>query len=81
MTMPWTHVDRMIADYCDGRLSADEVARVETHLKACEACRSAVDDFRFASIFLRQLPLAKAPDSLWPSIEAQLSTKQISTET
>jgi hypothetical protein len=74
MTMPWTHIDRMIADYCDGRLSADDAVRVDAHLKRCEACRSAVDDFRFASALLRQLPLAKAPDSLWPLIEAQRKT-------
>lgn len=80
MTMPLTHVDRMIADYCDGRLSADDAVRMEAHLKECQACRSAVDDFRFASTLLRQLPLAKAPESLWSSIDAQVSTNKADRE-
>ena len=66
MTMPWSHVDRMIPEYCDGRLSAEDAARVEAHLERCAACRCAADDFRFASALLTRLPVTKAPDSLWP---------------
>jgi hypothetical protein len=74
MTMPWTHVDRMIAEYCDGRLSADDAARVDTHLGTCDRCRAAVDDFRFASSLMERLPIVPAPDSLLPAIEAALAT-------
>src|SRR6478736_4058067 len=75
MKMPWTHVDRKIAEYCDGRLSAREVGRIDAHLECCQACRTAVDDFRFAAGLLTRLSPAKAPDSLWPSIETALAIR------
>ena len=80
MTMPWSHVDRMIPEYCDGRLSAEDAARVEAHLERCAACRSAADDFRFASALLTRLPVTKAPDSLWTGILAELDARDKKTD-
>ena len=80
MTMPWSHVDRMIPEYCDGRLSAEDAARVEGHLERCAACRCAAEDFRFASALLTRLPVTKAPDSLWPGILAGLDARDKKSE-
>jgi hypothetical protein len=80
MTLPWSHVDRMIPEYCDGRLSVEDAARVEAHLERCAACRSAADDFRFASALLTRLPVTKAPDSLWPGILAGLDARDKKSE-
>jgi hypothetical protein len=77
MKMPRKHVDHVIADYCDGRLTADKAARVESHLNDCQACRAAVEDFRFASSLVAQLPIVPAPDSLWPSIEAGVAAPSL----
>jgi putative zinc finger protein len=80
MTMPWTHVDRMVAEYCDGCLSADAAARVDAHLRGCARCRKAVDDFRFVASAMGRLPIVPAPDSVWPAIEAQLPTGKLDRE-
>jgi hypothetical protein len=77
MKMPRKHVDQVIADYCDGRLTADEARRVESHLDDCQACRAAVEDCRLASSLVARLPVVPAPDSLWPSIEAGVAAPSL----
>jgi anti-sigma factor RsiW len=41
-----THLDLELSAYLDGELSGADLARVETHLGACEECRSALEDLR-----------------------------------
>jgi predicted anti-sigma-YlaC factor YlaD len=36
----------LLVDYADGELSAEDRARVETHLRACQDCRRTVDALR-----------------------------------
>ncbi|MBI4289616.1 MAG: zf-HC2 domain-containing protein [Chloroflexi bacterium] len=47
--------------YLDGRLVPEEKAKVESHLKACAACREELESLRATVNALRQLPLVAPP--------------------
>jgi anti-sigma factor RsiW len=64
-----THVDRLVARYCDNDLRPEERRKVEAHLAGCARCQRAVEDFRFAASMMAQIEPVAAPP-LWPAIAA-----------
>jgi putative transcriptional regulator len=54
------HIDDLLADYASGSLAAEEIARVEGHLRGCNRCQRelAVVDEVYASLALDLAPLA-----------------------
>src|SRR5204863_7679206 len=68
------HVDTALVPYLRGELPADERARVERHLEACESCRGAADDFRL----LRERLVATPPpvaEPHWGRYRAELRAR------
>lgn len=51
---PQEHIDHVLDDWLDGRLSAEEGQAVSRHLDACEACRSLADGLRLTRQVLRE---------------------------
>ena len=54
--MPCRELVELVTDYLEGRLSPPDRARFETHLAACEACRTYLDQFRQTVRLLGRLP-------------------------
>jgi hypothetical protein len=69
------HVSRRLAAYIDGQLGVADVRAVEAHLAGCERCRTYLDEIRFASDLVRQLAIAPAPETIWPAIDAALTSR------
>jgi RNA polymerase sigma-70 factor (ECF subfamily) len=65
--------------YSEAGLDAARTRQVNQHLERCALCRDELEKIRFAAGFAGQLPLAKAPESVWKRIEAELdqSTGQV----
>jgi hypothetical protein len=62
--------DERLGDYLDGALDAMAHAEVETHLRACAACRAVVSDFEAIRSLSRDLePLTPDPQ-VWQRIAA-----------
>jgi len=65
---------RRLDDYLDRALTSDERAKVEAHLRECEACAS---EYRFESTFVddvrAKLKRIMAPDELLERISEQLA--------
>jgi len=55
------HVGELASAYLDGETTAEESARVVTHLERCEACRSEMADLHAARSALRALPILELP--------------------
>lgn len=72
MTKP--HVASRLPLYVDGQLGAVAVAEVERHLAACDACRGALLEIRFAAGMLVQLRPVAAPDDIWRALAPSLAT-------
>ena len=66
------HVSRDLPRYVDGDLASGRTKAVESHLAACERCRAALAEYRFAAGLVRQLSVLPAPPSIWASIEEAL---------
>ena len=60
--LPCRELVELITDYLDNRLSPVDRARFETHLAACEPCRTYMEQFRATIRALGQL----TEDSLSP---------------
>lgn len=54
--MPCRELVELVTDYLEDRLSADDRARFEAHLQACEACRDYLEQFRRTIRVLGRLP-------------------------
>jgi anti-sigma factor RsiW len=54
--LPCRDLVELITDYLENRLTVDDRARFETHLEACEACRTYVEQFRLTLKLLGRLP-------------------------
>lgn len=52
-----------LSPYVDHRLSADETAELERHLRDCEACRAELRALQMTRQMLRALPLVRIPRS------------------
>jgi hypothetical protein len=71
------HVSSRLAAHLDGQLSASEAQQIDSHLKQCDSCRREGEEIRFGMSMMDQLTPARAPDSVWASIEAALYEKRI----
>ena len=69
MTLWDSHVTKRLAEYCDGRLTADEARGADRHVTGCPRCQSEIENFRFTAALIKQLPTVAAPDWLWASID------------
>jgi anti-sigma factor RsiW len=58
----------LVTDYLEGRLSAEDRARFEQHVGACDGCTAYVDQMRQTIAALGHIP----EDSLSPEIERDL---------
>ena len=71
------YTDRL-SDYLDEELDESERREIETHLRACPACVSTLEELRLVVARATRLTdgdrLAAAPD-LWPGIEARLEPR------
>ena len=68
------HVSGQLAAYIDGQLEASSTRAVEAHLEACQRCRVELDEIRFASGLVRRLTITPAPATIWPALEAALTS-------
>jgi anti-sigma factor RsiW len=54
--MPCRELVELVTDYLEDRLPDDDRARFEAHLRACEACRDYLEQFRRTIRMLGRLP-------------------------
>lgn len=66
------HVSRELSAYRQNELSAARAARVAAHLQRCPTCRAELEEVSFGIRLAEKLPLAPAPEGMWPSIEGGL---------
>ncbi len=67
-----SRIQELIPLYALDALEANEVAEIETHLKACETCATELDSGRaVTSMLVADDP---APDHVWGRIEAAIAT-------
>ena len=52
----------LLTEYLEGALPPDEVAAVEAHLAACEACRTYLDQLRATITALGSVPVETLSD-------------------
>jgi anti-sigma factor RsiW len=69
------HVSRDLSAYRQNELSPARAARVEAHLRRCAACRAELDQVSFGIRLAENIPLAAAPDGMWPSIAGAIVPK------
>jgi hypothetical protein len=67
------HVTGRLAALVDGQLTAPETARANAHLSKCARCRAARDRVHVGRATVGRLPRAKAPASIWASIESGIA--------
>lgn len=66
------HPQELLAEYVDGTLEGERLARVEEHLAGCEACREEVDLAGRARAALAELPEVPAPAGLDLGVRRQV---------
>jgi anti-sigma factor RsiW len=67
------HVSRDLLAFRQNELSPARAARVAAHLRRCAACRAELEEVDFGIRLAERLPLAPAPDGMWPSIAGALA--------
>src|SRR6266496_704724 len=72
-----THVRQKFSAYFHEELSAEESRQVAEHLIGCTRCRLEFEQVKFGAKLAEQLPIAPAPDSLWPELEAALRDQPV----
>ena len=77
MTVP-QHPQRLMA-YADGELSGAEVVAVEDHLQSCPRCQREVESLRWLQMRTGQSTPAEPDSSLWPVLQARLSSRSVGT--
>ncbi len=65
-----------LGDYVDGTLGDSERRLLETHLAACEPCRTMVEDLGRVKEAARALPRLIPPESAWRRIEVSLRAQE-----
>lgn len=66
---------RLLNDFVDGLLPAEDRSRVEAHLAGCEACREELAELRDLLDTAAGLPSGITPGrNLWPTVESRLAT-------
>src|SRR5687768_9703222 len=71
------HVREKLTAYCHGELAQPESRQVSEHLLKCQRCRREYEEIKQTIARAEQLPIVKAPDSLWADIEAALDSKDV----
>jgi anti-sigma factor RsiW len=69
------HVSRDLLAFRQNELSPARAARVAAHLGLCAACRAQLEEIDIGIRLAERLPLAPAPDGMWPSIAEALVPK------
>lgn len=69
--MHWWIRHNLVA-YAAGDLTPDQERRIEAHLQSCSSCREEVAALRLGIAQVRDLPVRKAPDTLWERLEPKL---------
>src|SRR5262245_57879377 len=59
------HVIQQLSAHLHGDLSAEESARIETHLRDCAKCRSANEEIRLGASLASRLSPSAAPEFSW----------------
>jgi anti-sigma factor RsiW len=77
MKMFAKHVTHNLSAYHHKELSADEMARVESHLAGCAQCRTAYDEIRFGARLASMLTTSKAPQSIWKEIQNPAAARPV----
>jgi len=65
-----------LGDYVDGALTDRDRQLFETHLAACETCRTEVGSLTRIREAARALPRLNPPEHLWKQIEASLRARE-----
>jgi hypothetical protein len=68
--MRCSKVERELAPYLDGLLTAADERAIEAHVADCPSCRAALGDMRAAHNVLRALTPIRAPASFAPRVKA-----------
>jgi len=66
----------LLSEWLDGQLPADESSRVEEHLSACEACRTAEQELSAVIILFQEAESLTPPPALWTKIASELQYSQ-----
>lgn len=61
----------LLTEYLEGALPPDEVAAVEAHLAACEACRTYLDQLRATIAALGSAPVETLSDEACDALLAE----------
>ncbi len=69
--------DKLLTEYIDGLLSAEELAETNRHLDSCTQCRNALATIRQAETTLRAAPVFTPPDHCWANIREQIEASVI----
>ena len=65
-----------LGDYVDGTLGDSERRLLETHLAACETCRTLAEDLRRVKDAAKALPRLTPPESAWRRIDVSLRAQE-----
>jgi anti-sigma factor RsiW len=69
--------DKRLSPYVDNELDAAQRAGLETHLRHCQRCRTALEDIRFASLMAAQIGVADERISITPLRVPQKATAKV----
>ena len=64
-----------LSAYLDGELSEQDRSALDTHLRACEACREMLEELKGVSATISDLPRAKAPVSLLTKVKNDIAAE------
>jgi thiol-disulfide isomerase/thioredoxin len=70
------HISRRLVAYGEGEVSANESARIQTHLDRCARCRERYRQIRRRTDLIRQLPLLDPAEELWDAIARDASASR-----
>lgn len=62
----------LLSAYVDGELAGEELARAQSHLESCQACRLDMESLRYAKRMLSRAPRRAMPPELIAGIEQRL---------
>ena len=65
-----------LGDYVDGTLKEPDRRLMESHLAACESCRTLADDLLEIKTAARSLPRLSPSENVWKQIESTLRARQ-----
>jgi anti-sigma factor RsiW len=75
--MSCNRMENRILPYVDGRLKANEMREVETHLKSCPACLLRVNEFRAVTGLLDELPQIEPSGAFDARVRARVAAEPV----